>query len=358
MKQSLWILTSSLLALFFGTIIFALFTGVKKYNLHSIKAAIIKEASTKKISPREITAIYENDLFSTYTPSPVIQKIEKTKIESPRVPDLVSSPQIPKQEPSFLEPIPFTLVGTIVAEVDSESRAVVSDNRTKKEQSYALGNEVEDAQIIDINYKSITLIRSNGQKETLYLPGFDKILAKFNAVDSMIAKNIGEFEYIIDPDAFINRVRTLGKLIAELNITTAYENGISIGCKIGVLTDDSIAKIMGLEKGDIISKINNMPTATLQDRIDVYNLLTSLNKQDHVNISLKRSDKNIELKYLIQTIDNPISENLNNPKINDNIESKVIKQDLERRYKFAPTIAEIKEKERELIIKQLHQKNK
>ena len=358
MKQSLWILTSSLLALFFGTMIFAVFTGVKKYKLYPIKAAIVKEASTKKISPKEISAIYENDLFNTYTPSPVIQKIEKPRIESPRVPDLVNTPKIPKQEPSFLEPIPFTLVGTIVAEIDSESRAVISDNRTKKEQSYVIGNEVEDAQIIDINYKSITLIRSNGQKETLYLPGFDKILTKFNAVGRVIAKNISEFEYIIDADAFINRVRTLGKLIDELNITTAYENGISIGCKIGILTDDSIAKIMGLEKGDIISTINNMPVATLQDRIAVYNAVTSLNSQDNINISLKRSGKNIELKYTIQTIDNPISENLNNPKINDNLESSAIKKDLERRYKFAPTIAEIKERERESIIKQLHKKNK
>lgn len=358
MKQSLWILTSSILALFFGTMIFAVFTGVKKYNLYPIKAAIIKEASTKKISSKEITAIYENDLFNTYVPSPVIKNIEKPRIELPRVPEIINPPQIPKQEPSFLEPIPFTLVGTIVAEIDSESKAVISDNRTRKEQSYAIGNEVEDAQIIDINYKSITLIRSNGQKETLYLPGFDKILTKFNAVNRVIAKNLSEFEYIIDPDAFINRVRTLGKLIDELNITTAYENGISIGCKIGILNNDSIAKIIGLEKGDIILMINNMPVATLQDRINVYKSITEVDNQENIQISIKRSGNNIDLKYLIKTIENPITENLNNPKISDNLELSAIKEDLERRYKFAPTIAEIKERERESIIKQLHKKNK
>ena len=358
MKQSLWILTSSLLALFLCTMIFAMFTGINKPKFYPIKATLVKESTTKKLNFQEISAIYENDLFSTYIPKPIIKNIETEKIQSPRIPEIVNPPKIQKQEPNFLEPIQFTLVGTIVSPIDTESRAVVADNRTKKEQSYAIGNEIEDSQIIDINYKSITLIRSNGQKETLYLSGFDKILKKINAVDNAIAKNINQYEYIIDPDAFINKIRTLGELIDELNLTTAYENGISIGCKIGPILENSIAKLIGLEKSDIILSINKKPVANLEDRLIVFDLVTSLKNGDSINLKINRKGKDLELKYILKSIDNPIPEKLNNQKINDNLDSRMIKEDLERRYKFAPTVAEIKEREREAIIKQLHKKNK
>ena len=356
MKQSLWILTSSLLALFLCTMIFAMLTGINKPKIYPIKAASIKESSTKKLNSQEISAIYENDLFSTYIPKPIIKNIETEKIESPRTPELVRPPKIQKQDPNFLEPVPFTLVGTIVSPIDTESRAVVADNRNKKEQSYAIGNEIEDSQVIDINYKSITLIRSNGQKETLYLSGFDKIIKKINSVDNTIAKNINQYEYIIDPDAFINKIRTLGELIDELNLTTAYENGISIGCKIGPILENSLAKKIGLEKSDIILSINKNSVANLEDRLVVFDLVTNLINGDSINLSLKRAGKNIELKYILQSIDNPIPEKLTNQTNIDNLDSIMIKQDLERRYKFAPTIAEIKEREREAIIKQLHKK--
>jgi type II secretory pathway component PulC len=357
MKQSLWILASGSLIIFVCAIIFVFFTVAEKPKFQSLKASYEKEVNIKKISPEEIKKIYENDLFSTDIPKPVLKKIEPKKLVVPQKPELLEPPKSTPDEVNFLEPIPYTLVGTVVSPIDTESIAVVSDNRTKKEKSYYLGEEIEDSQILDIGYKSITLIRSNGQKETLYLPGFDKILSRFNSADRVFAQIKDDYNFIIDPDLFVNKIRTLGNLISNLNILTAYKDGISIGCKIGNVLEDSIASKIGLEKGDIILKINELPLATLDQRLELYNSIINLKNGDEVVINLIRGNQEVQLKYTLDKI----NDNFKPLELGRNFEpadstSKMIRDDLERRYKFAPTIAEIKENEREAIIKQLNKK--
>lgn len=348
MKQSLWISSSSSLIIFLCAIVFIFFTGVNKTKFLPLKASLVKEAERKKLTSEDVIKIFENDLFDTYIPKPPIKKIEVANFEKPKMPEVIEPPILAKKEPNFLEPIPYTLVGTVVSQVDTESIAVVNDNRTKKEKSYYLGDEIEDSQIIDINYKSITLIRSNGQKETLYLPGFDKILRRFNEVDAIIAKNTDTHAFIIDPEAFVNKIRSLGNLINDLNLLTAYENGLSIGCKIGYFSENSIAPIIGFEKSDIILNINGLPLANLDQRLEAYNSIINLKHGDEIIINLIRDNQEITLKYILGKISD-----LDSPKNFKNIDSvnsttKMIRDDLERRYKFAPTVAEIKESEEKL----------
>jgi hypothetical protein len=362
MKHSLWIVASGSLLIFLCAIIFVFFTIAKKPKFQFLRPSFVQEISTKKLLPEEIVKIYENDLFDTYIPKPVLNKIEsKPRLEKPqmpRVPDLISPPASFINEINFLEPIPYTLVGTVVSPVDSESIVVVSDNRTKKEKSYFLGEEIEDSQIVDIGYKSVTILRSNGQKETLFLPGFDKILKRFNDANQVFAQRVDRNSYVIDPDLFINKIRTLGNLISQLNIITAYQDGISIGCKIGNILEDSIAPMIGLEKGDIILKINDLPVATLDQRLQVYDSIINLKNGAMISISIIRDNQELQLKYTIDKLDSNVElansiKNLENA----DLTNKMIREDLERRYKFAPTIAEIKDSEREAIIKQLN-KNK
>jgi type II secretory pathway component PulC len=357
MKQSLWILTSGSLIIFLCAIFFVLYPGIKKPKTNYLKASYVKEVETRKLTPSEISDIYENDLFNTYIPKPSSIKPEKEDIAIPKIPELINPPRLTPAETVFLEPIPYTLVGTVVSPVDTESIAVVSDNRTKKEQSYFIGEEIEDSQILDINYKSITLIRTNGQKETLYLPGFDKILSRFNNAGDKFSQKIDDYSFIIDPQAFVNKIRTLGNLISDLNIITAYENGKSIGFKIGYILEDSIAFDIGLEKGDIILNINQLPLETLDQRLEAYNYIINLKNGSDLVINFMRDNQNLELKYTLNKINQDLKfdDNLKNFDPSD-ATNKMIRDDIERRYKFAPSIAEIKESEREAIIKQLNKK--
>ena len=358
MKRSLWILTSCSLALCVGAIFFAIFTRLKIPNKNSLKPIFEKELKVKSLKPQEISAIYENDIFDTYVPKLNLDpKLNDPRnITAPQAPQVFMVPKISPQEPTFLEPLPFTLAGTIVLQEESESKAILIDNRSKKEASYKIGDEVEDGQIIEIDFKSITIIRSNGQQETIYLPGSDKILKTLNNVDAIISMHVKDNNYIIDPKAFINKINSLGELIDNFNITTAYQNGISIGCKIGTLPEESLAKNIGLQAGDIIKKIINKSIASLEERVNIYNEIINFKEGDIINIIIKRGYQELNLTYNLKSLDEPWHEPIE--KENKEAINKAVKEDLERRYKFAPTIAEIKAKERSNIVKQLHGKNK
>lgn len=355
MKRSLWILTSCSLALFVGAILFVSLTGLKKPKLKPLKSIPAKELRPKTLRPQEISLIYENDLFDTYVPKP-IKKIDEPVIKAPpRAPTSVTVPRISPQEPKFLEPLSFTLSGTIVTPDPQDNLAILTDNRSKTEKSYKIGDDIEDGQLIEIKEKSVVIIRSNGQQETLYLPGADKILKALNNSDTPIAAKIKSDHYAIDPRAFTLKIKSLGDLIDNLNLTTAYQDGVSIGCKVGPMTKESIGHLIGLEKGDIITKIDNQNISTLEERINVYNKIIELKEDNSFDIELKRSSQNIIIKYTLKPLDKPWFEPV---KKEAPFMQEMIKEDLERRYRFAPTVAEIREKERAAIVKQLHGKNK
>ena len=87
-----------------------------------------------------------------------------------------------------------------------------------------------------------------------------------------------------------------------------------------------------------------------------YNEIINFKEGDVINIIIKRGYQELNLTYNLKSLDEPWLEPIE--KENKENINKAVKEDLERRYKFAPTIAEIKAKERSNIVKQLHGKNK
>lgn len=355
MKRSLWILALSSLLFFSASILFVFFTRTKKVSFKKIRPIEPYQRKKLTISDEKINYIYENDLFNTYIPKDIVE-IPKENIvpNQPKVPIKVSAPNIKQQEPKFLEPLPYTLVSIIISADQDLSSATLSDNRTKKEMRVKINDEIDDGLVIEINPKSITIIRSNGQEEIIYLPGTDKILQEINKLDSPFSKKINENEYEIDPIAFSKKINSLGDLITELNLTTAYKNGISVGCKIGPAEKDGLISKLGLDNGDIVNLIAGKKITNIEERSLVYKKIIALKEGDEFEIELSRKNKIIKIKYLIRSLDKPLIENGSKNKA---YMHEMIKEDLQRRYQFAPTVAEIKEKERVEIIKQLSKKN-
>lgn len=355
MKRSLWILALSSLLFFSASILFVFFSRTKKVNFKKIRPVEPYQRKKLTISDDKIKYIYENDLFDTYIPKDIVDIPKESIVSSqPKVPVKISAPNIRQQDPKFLEPLPYTLSSIIMSADQDLSSATLSDNRTKKETRVKINDEIDDGLVIEINPKSITIIRSNGQEEIVYLPGADKILQEINKLDAPFSKKISENEYEIDPSVFIKKINSLGDLITGLNLTTAYKNGTSIGCKIGPTEKDGLTSKLGLKSGDIINLIAGEKITNIEERSLVYKKIISLKLGNEFEINILRNNKEVKIKYLIKSLDKPLTE------INSKEKAymhEMIKEDLQRRYQFAPTVAEIKEKERVEIIKQLSKKN-
>ena len=302
MKQSVWILNSSLLILFLISqlLLFMLQKSVpRRVSLNTNAGVVIEEPV---IEPVNIATIYENDLFGTYE-MPIVTpvKIDDSIVSMPKPPKNIAS-QVPVEKaPTFFAPLEGVLKGIIFVKDDpSSSLAIIQFKKTKEEQNYQVGDLIEDAQILKILPNRIIIIRSNGQQETLYLREEDAI-NDFDAQSTLVPKNIIESssgnKYKINIDAFIKRVSNLGEFINVLDLTTAYRQGKSFGCRVGKISKDSLGSMLGFMPDDIIIKIDGYSVDNLTNRLKIYEHVLSSVTGDIIEVVVLRGDATITMLY-------------------------------------------------------------
>lgn len=350
MRHPLWILNSALFFLFIIILGFILVSRVEVPPREDIEPTGFTKPIAKKFSEINIRKIYEHDLFDTYI----------TTIEEPKEPNYVAplpQPPMPKPvhvppepKPQFLPPLKITLKGIfVIADDDTKNRAVIADSQTKKETTYKVGDVIEDAQLIKIFSNKVLFLRANGQQEVLYLrpkdAQLDPVYANINGWKDAIQK-ITDTTYTIDTQEFTFRIKNLAQFIDLLDLTTVYQQGKSVGCRIGTLSENSFGAELGLQSGDIILAINGITTADTAHRMEIYKQIRSLKSKDTIIVELLRN--NIPLKYtLLLRVkeEEKTREGVAKPTVSKN----QIKL-MEERHTFTPTLREIRAQERKNML--------
>lgn len=302
MNHPLWLINSSLFLTLLLAIAFIFFS---KPTI-PVRARLIPteiKAPKKPALKVDSTKIYTNDLFGTYQEPMVPPKEpEVSAIPQPPAPQPVKVPLA--TPPKFLDPLQVSLKGMIIVSNEAENIAIIEDSKTKTTKNYKVGDKVEDAQLIRIMRNKITFIRSNGQQETIYVSQHDAELDQLIALRTewdMIVKKINENAYSIDPQTFVEQVQNLAQFIDMFNITTVYQKGQSIGCRIGSIGPKSLPKAMGLETGDIITHINDIPADTTENRYAIYEKIIALTSNTII-VTIKRSQATITMTYELKEL--------------------------------------------------------
>lgn len=254
----------------------------------------------------DLKKIYENDVFQTYQeePIPVEPGPPAISLDPPTPPGPKQSPSVFPSKLQFIEPLKVELTGIIYDSDNLNSNRVILDNRL-----YAVGDMISDAEIIKIYKNKIILLRSNGQLETIFLRSsemtLDRAMESKTSWDDVVYK-IDENNFVIDPvtikDYFINGAQ----FIESLNLTTVAIQGVAVGSRIGVMSQDSIGSAIGLHYGDVILNINNMAVKTTKDRKNVYNVIRDLISKDEgakVQIRLIRNQMPVEINFILEPIE-------------------------------------------------------
>ncbi len=303
MKHPFWILNSALLILLL-LVAGIIFISRKPLPARDdIDIVIPDRPVTRSTSRINISKIYQDDLFGTYhiAPTPVDTPEPLMPLPEPPTPRTVKVPEPAK--PQFLDPLPITLRGIIMVMGDeTKNRAIISDNATTLEKSYKAGDKIDDAQLIRIFSNKVLFIRNNGQQEVLFLregdANTDPSYAKIDAWDEVISQT-GPNLFDVNVPEFIGRVTSLAQFIDMLNITTVYQRGKSIGCRIGQISAKSLGASMGFEQGDIITKVDDISTADSSNRFAIYKKVAALKDNDSVKVELKRDDNTIVFSYMM-----------------------------------------------------------
>jgi type II secretion system protein C len=362
MRHPLWILNSALLLLL---IICAGLTFVAQVEVPEREeiAPLGHKKTIQKETPKiNLPAIYERDLFGSYTKKAEEEKQEETPIELPPPPPPVTIPVPPLPQPQFIAPLKVTLKGIIiVANEDNKNRAIIADNTTNKESLYKVEDIVEDARLIKILHNKVIFLRANGQQEVLYLRQKDAELDPVYTPRSSwqdVIERVNGNTFMIHTDLFVDRVTNLAQCIDLLDLITVYQKGKSVGCRIGLVGDNSLGQALGFQAGDIITSISDIPTTDTENRMKIYKKIINMKAKESFDVTLNRQGQQMSIKFVLSDLKKAPAKTdetgapATTPatqKISDEITNEQLKT-LEDRHTFAPTLKEIRERERQNML--------
>ena len=353
MKHPIWIVNSTLLVLLLCALVFVLFSHVSLPEREDIEPSYYSTVKKEKKLQINIGQIYNADLFGTVAAIEAAEQKEKP-FPLPPEPQAAEIPELP--QPQFLDPLDISLKGIFVVSTDStKNRTIIADNKTKKEATYKIGDAIGDAQLMRIFGNKIILLRSNGQQEVLFLREQDaKMDGGYAAINEwdIVVQPMNNRLYMVDPQAFALAVPDLGQFIEMLHLITAYKQGVSIGVRVGTLEENSLGTALGLQAGDIITAIDGIPATSMDERLKIYESVLSKRQNEKISVSLLRNKEETTIDYLLKEI---LPQGANP----DTAESQAHIQELEQKekenivkqkYQFAPTLEDIRKRERAMML--------
>ncbi len=355
MRQPLWIINGVLLLLVGVILLFVYFSQISIPKREDIEPAAHSTLKKTKRLQVNISKIYESDLFGSYqTTLEQPDKIAEAAFPQPPEPQPIEIPDLPK--PQFLDPLDITLKGIFVVNNDgTKNRIIVSDNKTKKESSHKIGDKIGDAQLIRIFSNKIMLLRSNGQQEVVYLREQDAMFdAGYSMIDewNLVVKQMSSTSFIVDPLAFAKRVQDLGQLIEMLHLITAYKQGTSIGCRIGKLDEKSIGTALGLQPGDIVTTIDGIQANNMENRLKIYQSILNKKDEELIVVQLLRNKEDMVFEYKLREMvpEEGQRETPQNQFLLQKIEEEEKRKILQQKYDLAPTLQDIRNRERQNML--------
>jgi type II secretion system protein C len=351
MKHPLWILNIILLILVLFAFGFMFISRQKPKARAEIEPTGPIQPLKGEVVKINISKIYENDLFDTYKKEyPTHEPIGIIPMPEPPSPKSPVIPPIPA--PQFIEPLNISLKGIIIMlNDDAHNRAIIADNKTNKEATYRVGQMIEDAQVIQILSNKVILLRSNGQQEVIYLrekdAQRDPVYVSIDNWEDVIQK-ISENEFTVSPREFVARIPNLGQFIDTLDLITVYKQGTSFGCRVGNLAEKSLGKELGLQTGDIITSVNNIPALDTKQRFEIYKIISEMNQGDSITATLLRGGQEITITYILKDFKPAKVEGAPTVTSQDIREEQL--KILHQKHKFAPTLKQIRDNERKNML--------
>jgi type II secretion system protein C len=292
MKQ-LWILNSSLLVIFAATFLINFLLQQSPPPLRKRKPFVATREIDTKLAVEGIENIYKYDLFGTFRKAEFRPSTKQLINPIPQPKTVAIKPPPDLKKPTFIEPLNIQLKGIAYSYDEEKSISMITDE-TKKEDIYHVGDILKDAQIIRIAKDRVTLLRPNGQHETIYLRKPDDIDDQ-KQTWSDVVKKIKENTFEVDFKKIAKAIPTLGTLSEKLALLTMYRKGKPTGLKITNI--DPLGTALGLKKNDLITAINDVSTADKKDRIKIYDNITKLKKGDTINVSIERGKTPVKVSY-------------------------------------------------------------
>jgi general secretion pathway protein C len=220
----------------------------------------------------------------------------------------------------------LALLGTIAG--DSESaRAIILDQKNKKQDIYRVGDSVQNAEIRQILRGKVILRHGENDEILTMVENSAKVQPKTAALErqnrrsgrtargrtsrgaeeealrtppeevSEVAEEIVEEVIPITREELQGTINDLNQLMTQVRIRPYFRQGKPQGLIVSQIQTDSIFEKLGLMNGDIIASVNGEQMSSPEEAFQLYN---SLNSGSQVSIEITRRGQKKTLTYDIR----------------------------------------------------------
>ncbi len=217
----------------------------------------------------------------------------------------------------------LALVVGVQAEVPRNSLASIADLNTRETRVLGVGEEYQGAKFLGLRrlrtggditgnaFRLVAIVCNAGTKEYIegeatgeggggYTGGPVSVGTApvppppTNAVTGV--RNVGPNRYEIDRSVIDSTLSDMSKIAMDARIVPSFKNGQANGFKLFSIRPGSLYSAIGIQNGDVISRINGFEMNSPEKALELY---TKLRESARVTIDLERAGQSISTEYSI-----------------------------------------------------------
>lgn len=263
------------------------------------------------LTEEDITPIAERNVFDSQAVPPSAQPDEKGA-----EPEVDVNADVDPNGEAVATSLGIKLISTfsVGAGTDERSTCIISEGKGQGSQDvYTVGGEksfAPEAKITKILHDRVEFIRS-GRLEFVALDDFTKGSASITQppvrdtesatpaakkdAEPAIEKS-ADGKFVIDRAEIDNAIANLDKLYTDIRAVPHFKDGRPDGLKLLSVKAGSIFSKLGLQRGDVLQKINGMDL-DIKKGLEIFNQLKT---ESHIAMDVERRGSNQVLNYEIR----------------------------------------------------------
>lgn len=198
--------------------------------------------------------------------------------------------EIEALEPTSLD---IELLGT-VTDVNGNGWAVIEDGNQKKQGLYRLGEPVKNARIVAV-LRGKVVLREGGKNHILEMEEVEGPDGK--AAPASEAPVAHEGAIVVGRSDITSSLKNINKLLTQVRIRPYVRDGKPDGLMLSYISSGSIFSRLGLQRGDVIKRLNGQPIKTPEDAFSFYKALES---ESTLSLDIMRRGKEKTIEYNIR----------------------------------------------------------
>ncbi|HZZ85731.1 MAG TPA: type II secretion system protein GspC [Anaeromyxobacteraceae bacterium] len=220
-------------------------------------------------------------------------------------------------------PVKTTLRGQLVAGVIADkpqwSIASITDLASRETRIYGVGDQFQGAKVLAIGrmkeprditgqgYRMVAVVCHDGRKEYLdFEPGeaaAAQVAAPFGAPPAAAGpgappaegvKQLADNRYDVKRTVIDQNLSNMSSLATQARMVPNFKNGVANGFKLFSIQPGSLYTSIGIENGDVVTKINGYEINSPDKALEVYQKLKEAN---HISLELERNGQPIRKEY-------------------------------------------------------------